>query len=312
MPYSKTDWKDRVVTSPLTYTVSAPITANTPFTLIPAEGGVTEPGTPLNSVNLNKLETQYENAINESLSKAGGHLDGPLTSDSDITTTANLNGANGNFTGPVTAVGGTLTGDLTLRNANLKLSDGTTVVTALTFKAGDSTGHGIALGSGGVCVVGSGESASAFLATQNGNTETTYVTSDNDVFLITGYQTPANKKQFQFGNDGKFTPPTPTWINLTLLNGALVNNNRTPQYCIHNGVVRLRGEVQYMLGVIGNLPVGYRADSTYALNLSTPVATTAVVGDALVSINTNGDIQILRSGNTTSGISLAGISFVAG
>jgi hypothetical protein len=63
MAYSKTPWKDRVVANPLTFTVASSIAPNTPFTLVPAEGAITEPGTPLTATNLNNLETQYDEAV---------------------------------------------------------------------------------------------------------------------------------------------------------------------------------------------------------------------------------------------------------
>lgn len=63
MAYTKTNWQDRQVEKPLTFTMS-----NNPdgtVTLTPAEGTVVNPGTPLSANNLNKLETQYQEAFNE-------------------------------------------------------------------------------------------------------------------------------------------------------------------------------------------------------------------------------------------------------
>lgn len=63
MPYTKTTWSDRQVQTPLTFTVPATIVANTPFTLTPSEGTVTQAGIPITSANLNNLETQYDQAL---------------------------------------------------------------------------------------------------------------------------------------------------------------------------------------------------------------------------------------------------------
>ena len=60
MTYTKTTWKDRVVATPLTYTVASAITPGTPFTLVPSEGAITESGTAITAANMNKLETQYD------------------------------------------------------------------------------------------------------------------------------------------------------------------------------------------------------------------------------------------------------------
>jgi hypothetical protein len=62
MAYTKTNWSDRVVQNPLTYTLQ-----NNPdgtVTLIPAEGTVVQSGTPLTASALNNLEKQYEESVN--------------------------------------------------------------------------------------------------------------------------------------------------------------------------------------------------------------------------------------------------------
>jgi hypothetical protein len=62
MAYTKTNWSDRVVQNPLTYTLQ-----NNPdgtVTLIPAEGTIVQTGTPLTANALNNLENQYNEAIN--------------------------------------------------------------------------------------------------------------------------------------------------------------------------------------------------------------------------------------------------------
>lgn len=58
MSYIKTEWKDRVVDNARTYTVQN--NSDGTITLIPAPGTVTEEGTPVNAVNMNKIETELE------------------------------------------------------------------------------------------------------------------------------------------------------------------------------------------------------------------------------------------------------------
>lgn len=58
MPYIKTEWKDRVVERPLTFTMQ-----NNPdetITLVPSEGQIIESGTPITAEVMNNLEKQYE------------------------------------------------------------------------------------------------------------------------------------------------------------------------------------------------------------------------------------------------------------
>lgn len=62
MAYSKTTWKDRAVQKPLTYTLQNNADGTT--TLIPAEGTIVEPGTAITASTMNKLETQYDEAVN--------------------------------------------------------------------------------------------------------------------------------------------------------------------------------------------------------------------------------------------------------
>ena len=58
MNYSKTDWRDRAVERPRTYRVT-----NNPdgtITLSPEPGTVYEPGTPVNALRLNNIESGLE------------------------------------------------------------------------------------------------------------------------------------------------------------------------------------------------------------------------------------------------------------
>ncbi|MEK4628117.1 hypothetical protein MKZ17_07910 [Solibacillus sp. FSL R7-0682] len=56
MAYEPTEWKNREVEKPRTFNVQN--NADGTITLIPAEGQVTEPGTPIMAVNMNKIENQ--------------------------------------------------------------------------------------------------------------------------------------------------------------------------------------------------------------------------------------------------------------
>ncbi|WEG14011.1 pyocin knob domain-containing protein [Pullulanibacillus sp. KACC 23026] len=61
MTYAKTTWQDRVVQNPNTYTMVQ--NSDGTITLIPAEGTITQSGTPITADKLNNLETQYDQAV---------------------------------------------------------------------------------------------------------------------------------------------------------------------------------------------------------------------------------------------------------
>lgn len=63
MPYTKTTWADRQVQRPLTFTQTT--NADGSITLSPAEGTVTQAGTPITAAILNNLETQYDQAMSD-------------------------------------------------------------------------------------------------------------------------------------------------------------------------------------------------------------------------------------------------------
>lgn len=67
MPYTKTSWLDRQVQKPLTFNQTT--NADGTITLTPAEGTITQSGTPITSANLNNLETQYDNAVADAVSQ---------------------------------------------------------------------------------------------------------------------------------------------------------------------------------------------------------------------------------------------------
>lgn len=54
MSYTPTSWSDRIVQNPLTYTMTN--NGDGTYTLTPAPGTITQPGTPTNAANLNKME----------------------------------------------------------------------------------------------------------------------------------------------------------------------------------------------------------------------------------------------------------------
>lgn len=70
MPYTKTTWTDRQVQRPLTFTQTT--NADGSITLAPAEGTVTQAGTPITAAELNNLETQYDSAVAVALTAKTG------------------------------------------------------------------------------------------------------------------------------------------------------------------------------------------------------------------------------------------------
>ena len=61
MPYIPTDWKDRAVDNPMTYTMRD--NGDGTITLIPAEGNIAQVGTPLTAANLNHIEAGLSYAL---------------------------------------------------------------------------------------------------------------------------------------------------------------------------------------------------------------------------------------------------------
>jgi len=77
------------------------------------------------------------------------------------------------------------------------------------FVTGTGDGCGIVIGGGGLAVFGSGESASNFVSAAGlaGNTETTYITSDNGIYFVTNCQTIADRNESIFVSGGQISRP---------------------------------------------------------------------------------------------------------
>ena len=74
----------------------------------------------------------------------------------------------------------------------------------------DAYGNGIAIGDGGLVVIGAGESAQKVLDSGgvSGGTETLFLCSDGNVYIETNVQDAwASRKEFVFGNNGNLTVP---------------------------------------------------------------------------------------------------------
>ena len=109
------------------------------------------------------------------------------------------------------------------------------------------------------------------------------------------------------------TDKAPTWTNLTLQNGATVNNTRTPRYSKSGNMVVLEGEVSMVADgtVIGTLPATFRP-SAWSLNFLVPIASSTAMQTALVSVGTDGKITLqTKTSGATSGFVLSGLTFPA-
>lgn len=81
----------------------------------------------------------------------------------------------------------------------------------ITMLTGDANGDGIKIGAGGTVVIGSGESPSKFISGSEigGNSETTYITSDNTIKFETNLNGDyVNKQEFTMNTDGQMTIPS--------------------------------------------------------------------------------------------------------
>jgi hypothetical protein len=90
MPYLPTDWKDRAVDSPMTYTMQD--NGDGTITLIPAEGNIAEVGTPLTAANLNHIEAGIQNALR---TDEVGNMNGNQIQNVKLKLTPNIFGSSG-------------------------------------------------------------------------------------------------------------------------------------------------------------------------------------------------------------------------
>jgi hypothetical protein len=84
-----------------------------------------------------------------------------------------------------------------IMTGNIAYTNGGNQYDVIKFVTGDVNGAGLVLGGGGVVIIGSGESASNFQGSSGaniaGSSETTYITSDNNIEFYTNCQTISNR-----------------------------------------------------------------------------------------------------------------------
>lgn len=126
----------------------------------------------------------------------------------------------------------TLGGNIAYQNGSYTNYD------VIKFITGDDNGAGVVIGGGGVIVVGSGESASNLVtaASLSGTTETTYITSDNNIEFYTNCQTIGNRTGVILNTSRYFYPnangvgslgtSSNVWNSL-YVNTANINGNAT-------------------------------------------------------------------------------------
>lgn len=261
MAYNKTDWKDRVVETPLTFTLQ-----NNPdgtVTLIPAEGQIIEAGTSINAVNMNNLEKQYDEAVNwvkkTGIGPGAANELAPYTDLNSVTVGGAYRLAAGHSNAPTTAGYGQL--------FVIKGNDAADTLTQLFFPFNDSK---------------------AWFRSASG------IGSN-----------PLWQNWREVRTDGPVI-----WYDIPLWNGAQPAPGRNPKYCLEGKRVTLEGELSFPYGSgygLGGLPVGYRPAQlklfTVSVNTSVPNQTCTLY------VATDGSIVVHSRPDTTSAISLNGISF---
>lgn len=113
--------------------------------------------------------------------------------------------------------GGTLTGNLifkkngnTIPNISFQGTKATYAMIKFLDNTDDTYGNGISIGGGGAVVIGAGESANTIVsgAGVSGGTETLYLGSDGNIYLLTNAQNGyASAKTFIFADSGNLTVP---------------------------------------------------------------------------------------------------------
>ena len=107
--------------------------------------------------------------------------------------------------------GGTMAGAITFQVADaIKYNAASATYTMISFITGDTSGHGISIGGGGLTVLGSGESASALISALSlaASNETTYIASDNNIEFYSNCQTIGNRLGIVFDTSGRLRPNT--------------------------------------------------------------------------------------------------------
>lgn len=93
-------------------------------------------------------------------------------------------------------------------------------------------GDGMVIGDGGYVLIGSGESAENLRSTIgiDPGTESTYVTSDGPVYIVVNCDTIANRKYFNFNNNGTFTSPKghTNYFGKKLFSGSYASTHEKP------------------------------------------------------------------------------------
>lgn len=106
------------------------------------------------------------------------------------------------------------------------------------------------------------------------------------------------------------TDKAPTWTNLTLTGGTTPFQTRTPRYTKIAGQVIIEGEITAVSSngiTMATLPAGYRPPQ---LRIFKCAHNSGISNEgATIYINTDGTIIIQAIANTTTSISLMGISF---
>ena len=107
--------------------------------------------------------------------------------------------------------GGTMTGAITFQVADaIKYNASSTTTNMISFITGASDGHGVRIGGGGLVVIGSGESSTALVSALSltGNTEQTYIASDNNITFYSKCQTIGERLGIVYDNSGRLRPDT--------------------------------------------------------------------------------------------------------
>lgn len=138
--------------------------------------------------------------------------------------------------------------------------------TPITMLTGDANGDGIKIGAGGTVVIGSGESPSKFISGSEigGNSETTYITSDNTIRFETNLDGDyANKQEFTMHTDGQMTIPSNLnlggSLKMTASNSSWINGR-------DNAKIKISGVGGYSPAITIPTPNGSWEIGTYEVN----------------------------------------------